>query len=108
MQVAPANEYETYSGFMKTIRELPFTSSTKDRATVTYRSLDGHMLEATYGQLPTIDGVPVDYGKWKLFDGPFAQSDRGSRRILIRHGTETLNLDFATATTTSSLSPAAR
>jgi hypothetical protein len=87
---------------------LPVTSSVDDRATVSFTSLDGHTLEATYGQAPAINGLPVDYSSWKLFDGPFAQSDRESQQVLIRHGSETLNLDFATATTESSVTPASR
>jgi hypothetical protein len=108
VQVASASAFETIDGFKQAIRALPVTSSVDDRATVSFTSLDGHILEATYGQAPAIDGLPVDYSSWKLFDGPFAQSDRGSQQVLIRHGSETLNLDFATATTESSVTPASR
>ena len=108
VQVAPTADFESFEGFKQTIRALPVASSVDDRATVSFTSLDGHKLEATYGQAPVVDGQPIDYGSWKLFDGPFAQSDRESQQVLIRHGSETLNLDFATATTESSVTPASR
>jgi len=108
VQVAPVADFETYQDFKRAVRALPLTFSTDPRASVFFTSLDGHSLEATYGQTPRIDGVPVDYGSWKLFDGPFAQSERESRQVLIRHGSETLNLDFTTATIESSVTPSSR
>jgi len=108
VQVAPTAGFESYDEFKQAVRALPVTTSTDGLASVSFTSLEGHRLEATYGQTPRIDGEPIDYSSWKLFDGPFAQSDRGSQQVLIRHGSETLNLDFATATTESSVTPASR
>ncbi len=108
VQVAPVDRFDSYEDFQDAVRALPVTTSIKGQASVTFTTLEGHILHARYGKAPSVDGVLVDFSKWKLFDGPFAQSDRESRKVSIHHGAETLVLDFASATTEYSVTPASR
>ncbi len=94
VQVAPVSEYETYADFQNAIRALPVEYKLEPTPSVRYTTLDGVKLTARYGGTPTIDGQPVDYSKWKLFDGPFAQAERESQTLEMIHGQERYFLDF--------------
>ena len=52
------------------------------------------MLHARYGAKPTVDGAPVDFAHWPLFDSPFGHAERGSQKLVISHGAERYLLDF--------------
>ncbi|MCF3650120.1 WD40/YVTN/BNR-like repeat-containing protein [Synoicihabitans lomoniglobus] len=94
VQVAPTRDFSTYSEFMDTVRALPLAFSLDPTPTATFTGLDGTRLEARYGSLPVINDTPVDPTRWPLFDSPFGQSEVGSRQLTLRHGDETLQLDF--------------
>ena len=108
VQVASASSFDSFDAFKDAVKALPLTFSTEGRLTATFTSLEGDRLEAGYGETPRLNGAAVDFSSWKLFDGPFAQADRESRQLLIRHGPETLRLDFDTGTIESTVSPASR
>ena len=101
LQVAPASDFRSYQDFQHAIRKLPFTFQLSPTPSVRYTALDGSELEATYGQPPSVDGTTIDYSGWKLFDGPFAQSDRESETLDLRHGDMRYALDFKNNRTTS-------
>jgi len=94
VQVAPTRDYTDIDGFKQAVRALPVSFSIESNPEVTFTALDGTVLHARYGETPTVDGVPVDYSDWPLFDGPYAQEKRGSQRLDIRHGEERYLLDF--------------
>lgn len=60
----------------------------------------GKKVTCAFGQTPTVDGRPLDYSKWKLFEGPYLNSEVGSRRLTITHGPleRVLDLNALTAT----------
>lgn len=105
VQIASADEFASFDAFKQAIRNLPVSYSIDGAPTARFTTLDGDQIEATYGQAPSINGTPVDYSRWKLFDGPFAQSERESQKVTIRHGPETLILDFNTGTSQSTVTP---
>lgn len=105
LQVAAADDYPSFEAFKQAVRELPLSFSIDGSPTARFTTLDGDELWATYGQAPAINEVPVDYSQWKLFDGPYAQSDRESQKVTIRHGAESLILDFESGTRQSTVSP---
>lgn len=94
VQVAPVRDYANFEAFKKAVRALPLSFSIETTPEATFTMLDGTVLSARYGDIPKVDGVPVDYANWPLFDGPFAHEKRGSRRLDIRHDDERYLLDF--------------
>lgn len=94
VQVASEQEFASLEVFRKAILQLPVDYSLEPTPTVSFTGLDGVPLKMTYGMTPQVNGKLVDYGSWKLFDGPFAHSERESRKLEIRHGRDRRILDF--------------
>lgn len=105
VQVAPADDFDSYQAFKDAILALPLEFSLDPTPSVTFTSLDGTELFARYGETPRVDGEPVDYSEWKLFDGPFAQAARESQQLEILHGSEHYFLDFKNIRTAHTVSP---
>lgn len=100
VQAASASEFADFEAFKRAIRALPLTFALEPVPTVNFRSLRGKEIVCTYGQTPQLDGRPVDYSKWKLFEGPYLNAEKGSRRLTITHGRLERVLDFNTLTIT--------
>ena len=98
VQVAPAAAYDSFEAFKDAVRALPLETATEPVPSVRFTALNGHALAATYGETPTIDGVPVDYENWPLFDGPFTHAEPGSGTLELRYGPMRRLLDFNTLT----------
>ena len=94
VQVAPVRDYPDFDAFKQAVRALPLTFSTKGKPEATFTALDGKSLRARYGETPTVDGRPLDYAHWPLFDGPFAHEERGSQKLDLRYDGERRLLDF--------------
>ncbi len=99
VQVAPADAYATADAFRDVIRALPLVIETSPVPTVRFTTLRGVTIDAAYGTVPRIDGEPVDYAAWPLYDGPFMQAARDDGRIVLRHGALRRVLDFNTMQT---------
>ena len=70
-----------------------------ESAILTFLStLRGKKVVCTFGKTPVVDGVTVDYTKWKLFEGPYLNAEKGSRKLTITHGQLERVLDFNTLT----------
>lgn len=91
VQVASASEFTNLEAFRQAILRLPLEFKLDPVPSVRFRSLRGSQLNFTYGQAR-------DFSSWKLFDGPFMQSERGSRRLELRHSNLRRVLDFSTLT----------
>ncbi len=100
VQTAPASAYKSVDAFKAAVRGLPLTAERRPVPSVTFTSLDGTEMAATYGEIPSLNGVPVDYENWKLYGGPFLNADRGSRKLELRYGNRVRELDFNTLTIT--------
>lgn len=96
VQAASADEFKSFADFEAAIRALPLSFKLEPTPSVTFKSLRGHVLRFTYGQDPSVDGRRVDYSKWKLFEGPYLNAEKGSRRLAITHGELERILDFNT------------
>ena len=107
VQVAPARSFASYAAFKAAVRALPLKFSTAAEPEATFTTLAGRVIHARYGAPPSVDGTPIDFAHWPLFDSPFGQSARGSRALEIRHGIERLLLDFNRNARTESVAPAA-
>lgn len=105
VEVVPADAFASYQDFQDKIRSLPLEIKRDPVPSVAFTTLDGTRLEARYGATPAVDGVPVDYSAWPLYDGPFAQAGRESEALEIRHGPETYSLDFKNNRSTRTIHP---
>jgi hypothetical protein len=94
VQVAAASEYPDLESFARAIHALPLDFRLEPMPEVRLQSLRGRKLEFIYGQLPRRDGVPVDYGSWPLFGGPFLEAAVDSGQLLLKHGSMRRALDF--------------
>ncbi len=70
-------------------------------------TLRGRQISFTHGQTPSVNGTPVDYAAWKLFEGPHLNAEVGGRRLTITHGRLERVLDFNTLTITDRVLPPA-
>ena len=98
VQVAPASDFDSLDAFARAVEALPLTTATEPTPCVQFTTLRGAELDVTYGDIPNVNGAPVDYDAWPLFGGPFLNAERDSRRLTIRHGALSRTLDFDTLT----------
>ncbi|RMF61559.1 MAG: hypothetical protein D6746_05465 [Bacteroidetes bacterium] len=98
VQVAPASAYASMEAFRAAVRALPLEVSTHPVPSVRFTTLGGATMELTYGETPRLNGTPVDYAAWPLYEGPFLQAAPESRRLEMRYGALRRLLDFNTLT----------
>ncbi len=103
VQAADAGEFADLAAFGRAIAALRLAYSLEPVPTVSMRTLRGRDVVFTYGRTPVVDGVPVDYSKWKLYEGPYLNAEKGSRRLTITHGSLRRVLDFNTLTISDSV-----
>jgi len=106
VQVAAARDYATFDAFKSAVRALPLKYSTAGSPEATFTTLDGTVLHARYGAPPAVNGRPVDFANWPLFDSPFGHAARGSQKLEITFGSERLLLDFKHNLSQQSVVPA--
>ena len=94
VQVAAARDYRSFAAFKDAVRALPVSFALAPRPEATFTGLDGSVLHARYGDNPTVNGTPVDYAHWPLFDSPFGHAQPGERRLTLHHGAESYLFDF--------------
>jgi hypothetical protein len=100
IQAASVEEFADFAAFQAAIKALPLDFSLEPTPSVTMQTLRGKQVTFTYGQAPVIAGTPLDYTKWKLFEGPYLNAEVGGRKLTITHGRLKRVLDFNTLTIT--------
>ncbi|MFI5355982.1 MAG: hypothetical protein ACHQ4G_01465 [Opitutales bacterium] len=103
VQAASAGEYQDFAAFQTAVRALPLAFQLEPVPAVAFTTLRGHHVTFTYDRTPAIDGRPVDYAKWQLFEGPFLNAGKGSRRLTLTHGRLQRVLDFNSLTIADSV-----
>lgn len=98
VQVAPAASYASIGAFENAVRALALETSLDPVPRVRFQTLRGALLDVACGMVPRVGGVEVDYAAWPLFDGPYLQAEKGSRRLMLRHGKMRRLLDFEALT----------
>jgi hypothetical protein len=94
LQPASADDWVSWEAFQEAVRQLPLEIVKDKTISVRFTTLGGDNLAFTYDNVPSVNGVPVDYENWMLFNSPFVQSAVGSKEILLRHGNLERLLDF--------------
>jgi hypothetical protein len=105
VQAASASEFKDFEAFKAAINALPLEFSLAPTPTVKLRTLRGKNIVVTYGAAPRVDGAVLDYSKWKLFEGPYLNAEKGSRQLTLTHGKLKRVLDFNTVKITDSVLP---
>jgi hypothetical protein len=105
VQAAATSEFKNFAEFQAAIRALPLEIQLEPTPTVMMRTLRGKNIVCTYGEAPIVDDEPLDYTKWKLFEGPYLNAEKGSRKLTITHGNLKRVLDFNTLTVSDSVIP---
>ncbi|MCC6415366.1 MAG: hypothetical protein IT582_05625 [Opitutaceae bacterium] len=103
VQAASQDEFESFDAFKTAIRALPLTFKLEPTPSVEMTTLRGKQITFTYDQAPVVDGVKVDYSKWKLFEGPHLNAEVDGRKLTITHGRLQRVLDFNTLTIADSV-----
>jgi len=98
VQAASVSEFASFEDFKKQVRELPLEVQLEPAPQVKFRSLRGKEISFKYGSASQVDGKRIDYSKWKLFEGPYLNAEKGSRKLEITHGRLMRTLDFNTLT----------
>jgi hypothetical protein len=98
VQAASVDEFTSFAAFQAAIRALPLSFKLDPVPAVAMTTLRGKKISFTYGSAPQVDGRAVDYGAWKLFEGPYLNAEVGGRRLTITHGRLERVLDFSTLT----------
>ncbi|MBE35686.1 MAG: hypothetical protein CMI16_09065 [Opitutaceae bacterium] len=105
VQAASAAEFGSYEAFQSAIIALPFEYSLDPVPTVKVTTLRGKQVSFTYGEAPVVNGTPLDYSQWKLFEGTHLNAEVGGRKLAITHGDLKRVLDFNTLTIIDTGSP---
>ena len=105
VQAASADEFADFAAFQVAIKALPLKFKLEPLPTVSMTTLRGKEITFTYGEAPVVDGVAVDYSKWKLFEGTHLNAELGSRKLTITHGRLQRVLDFNTLTIADTVTP---
>lgn len=100
VQAASASEFPDFAAFQAAIRALPLEYGLEPTPTVKFTTLRGKKVICTFGAAPVVNGRPVDYTKWKLFEGPYLNAEKGSRRLTLTHGALERVLDSNSLTIT--------
>ncbi|MBL8233381.1 MAG: hypothetical protein JNL98_33100, partial [Bryobacterales bacterium] len=87
VQAAAASEFGAFEEFCAKVRALPLEVRLDPAPAVRFRTLRGKQMNVTYGV-----GRPESTGK--LFEGPFLNSDVGSKKLTITHGDRKLVVDL--------------
>ena len=88
------------SAFRRAVLALPLEFKLDPTPTVGFRSLRGRSLEFTYGEVPRVNGTPLDYAHWPLFGGPFLEAPVDSEVLILKYGQMRRTLDFRRLTIT--------
>ena len=105
VQAASASEFASFDAFKAAINALPLAIELEPTPTVRFTTLRGKQVVFTYGATPVVDGHPLDYGAWKLFESPYLNAERGSGVITLTHGAFRRVLDFNAVKLTDTVVP---
>ncbi|MFN7932835.1 MAG: hypothetical protein U0R19_05875 [Bryobacteraceae bacterium] len=87
LQAASASEFPDIEAFRKAILSLSLKFTLDPVPTVQFQTLRGAHLTTTYGQPPNRE-------HWKMFEGPYLNSEYGSRVLTLTHGADHYEIDL--------------
>lgn len=93
MEVAQRSEFSSFNAFQDKIRGNQL-SIDKKKLHVTYTNSRSDRLEFAYPDRRAINGTKLMFDDWKLFEGPFVNSKKGSKIIEIQYQKQKAILNF--------------
>jgi hypothetical protein len=101
IEVGSLDEDGTFETFKnKVARSKPSMKSTEDIVSVDYKTRNGDSMAFIFGGKRTLNGKAIDFKTYKLFNGPFIQSEYRSGIITLTDGNKARQLNFKKATIT--------
>ena len=95
VEVSAAEAYPSFEAFQQQITgNAVEIYDSEETWSVGYTTSDGDQMEFTFGEERSLNGEPVDFGSYKLFNGPFLHGEVGSGRLELRYHEMSLVLDF--------------
>ncbi len=96
VEVAQATEYDSFDAFKKQIRSNTLATDTfNSTLMVSYTNSSGDVLTFTYDGARRLNGTPIDYSTYRMFNGPFLSADLYEQRLVIRHQDDRMILDLS-------------
>lgn len=111
LQTADASEYADFAAFKSAVltnASVDASHLDETNPRLIYHALNGDTMDitfdaasATYNNTHKINGTPIAYSSFKVFDTPWLQQDQNSNIFTVTEGGEQLVYDFANWTVTS-------
>jgi len=112
LETAGLSEYADFAAFKNAVLTGATVDSShidEDNPRLIYTNLSGHTMDITfdrasgaYAGTHKVNGQPIGYTAFKLFDTPWLQQDRGATIFTATEGNERLTYDFGSWTVTAS------
>jgi hypothetical protein len=94
-EVGSSDEDGSFGEFQKRIiRSKPALNEDEKTLMVQYRTRTGDEMKFTFGGERILNGKKLDFNTYKLFNGPFIQSERGSGVVKMLFHRKVRELDF--------------
>jgi hypothetical protein len=98
-EVGSAAEDGTFDAFKeKVMQSRPKMNDARNNVSVSYKTRRGDTMKLVFGGERRLNGKAIDFKTYKLFNGPFIQSERGSGVIRMTDGKNVRELNFKKAT----------
>jgi hypothetical protein len=99
VEVGSSNEDGAFETFInRIVQSKPVMGRSERDFTVSYKTRNGDTLKFAFDGQRRLNGNVVDFKTYKLFNGPFIQSERGSGIIRMTDGKKVRELNFKKAT----------
>lgn len=96
VEVAAAQEYDSFEHFQETIRSNELKAENFDqKMQIEYVSSKGDHMQFSYDGDRILNGTPIDFNSYKLFNGPFLNAEVGSGKLEMKYKEMRLELDFS-------------
>ena len=99
VEIGSSDEDGTFEGFRNRVTQSkPAMNSSGNDLTVSHITRRGDAMKFSFGQERRLNGKTINVTTYKLFNGPFIQSERGSGLITLTDGKKVRELNFQKAT----------
>ena len=95
MEAVEADDAGSFDGYRasRSLHDIDVTRWASD-GVATLQSFNGKELSFTYDGPHLVDGVPIDYGSYPLFEAPWVIAPLGTGKVLFDRNGESLEVDF--------------
>jgi len=95
VEIGTETTHGSFAEFKNRLRQAKVAHDNFDETlTVQYTTQAGELMQFTYDGQRRLNGKPVDFKSYKLFNGPFLQSEVGSGVLKMTYKNHTRILDF--------------